>query len=207
MEDDNTGIDLPSLNQGENNESVMNKSSNSQPENTQIPQTVVPNPQPDSINTPTTFQVRSKKRLKRSGDDASFAAINKLQKICDTAKESLKEDEFDIFGRHVASQLRNIDIVRAIEVQTEINSLLSKARIQDIKDKQRQTTIRGPQQSVETDDCTTTSSYWSNTPHSVVIRDFQYSEANSPEYEERYVEQSSESATRDLLAEALDTIR
>ncbi|KAK9755043.1 hypothetical protein QE152_g764 [Popillia japonica] len=84
-----------------------------------------------STQTPRTYHVRPNlKRLKRSGDDTTSSAINKLQKICESATESLK-DEFETFGSYVANQLRNMNIIRAVENQAEISTLLSKARIQE----------------------------------------------------------------------------
>lgn len=76
-------------------------------------------------------------RRKRCSDYIPLNEIKKLQRICEIASESMKEDEFDIFGRHIASQLRNMNIFNAIDVQTQINNIVSIARIQDIKDKNK----------------------------------------------------------------------
>ncbi|KAK9687006.1 hypothetical protein QE152_g36776 [Popillia japonica] len=82
-----------------------------------------------STQTPRTYHPNLK-RLKRSGDDIMWSAINELQKICESATEFL-EDELEIFDRYVAKQLRNMNIIRAVENQVEIGILLSKARIQE----------------------------------------------------------------------------
>ncbi|KAK9737677.1 Alcohol dehydrogenase transcription factor Myb/SANT-like [Popillia japonica] len=122
-----------------------------------------------TTQTPRTYHVRPNlKQLKRSGDDTS-SAINKSQKICESATESLKDDEFEIFGRYVANQLRNMNIIRAVENQAEISTLLSKgtllskARIQDIEDKQNvngnQISQFQPFAEEESSD-----SYWASTP-------------------------------------------
>lgn len=39
-----------------------------------------------------------------------------------------KEDEFDIYGKYIASQLRKIELQRALEVQFQIQNLINKAR-------------------------------------------------------------------------------
>lgn len=46
--------------------------------------------------------------------------------------EYVKEDEFDIYGKYIASQLRKMDLQKAIRLQLEIQSILSEARIADI---------------------------------------------------------------------------
>lgn len=43
-----------------------------------------------------------------------------------------KEDEFDIYGKYIASQLRKMDLHKALRLQLEIQNLVSEARISDI---------------------------------------------------------------------------
>ncbi|XP_028167363.1 uncharacterized protein LOC114357782 [Ostrinia furnacalis] len=43
-----------------------------------------------------------------------------------------KEDEFDIYGKYIASQLRKMDLYKALRLQLEIQNLVSEARISDI---------------------------------------------------------------------------
>ncbi|CAB3252946.1 unnamed protein product [Arctia plantaginis] len=43
-----------------------------------------------------------------------------------------KDDEFDIYGKYIASQLRKMDLQRALRLQLEIQSLVSEARISDL---------------------------------------------------------------------------
>lgn len=42
------------------------------------------------------------------------------------------EDEFDIYGKFIASQLRQMDMHRALQLQLEIQSLVSEARMADL---------------------------------------------------------------------------
>lgn len=42
------------------------------------------------------------------------------------------EDEFDIFGRHVAAQLRQLGLVNALKAQSKIQSVLTELRIEEI---------------------------------------------------------------------------
>lgn len=46
--------------------------------------------------------------------------------------ESQKEDEFDIYGKYIASQLRGMDIQRALRVQLQIQRLVSDARMEQL---------------------------------------------------------------------------
>ncbi|KAM3959663.1 uncharacterized protein ACR2FA_006310 [Aphomia sociella] len=43
-----------------------------------------------------------------------------------------KEDEFDIYGKYIAAQLRKMDLQKALRLQLEIQNLVSEARIADI---------------------------------------------------------------------------
>ncbi|XP_045537345.1 uncharacterized protein LOC106713191 [Papilio machaon] len=56
--------------------------------------------------------------------------------ICDRLRDSdasfTREDEFDLYGRYIASQLRQMDIKKAVQLQLEIQSLMSEARITDL---------------------------------------------------------------------------
>lgn len=43
-----------------------------------------------------------------------------------------QEDEFDIYGKYIASQLRRMNLEKALRLQLEIASLVSEARIADL---------------------------------------------------------------------------
>ncbi|VEN58472.1 unnamed protein product [Callosobruchus maculatus] len=49
-----------------------------------------------------------------------------------TAREY--EDEFDVYGRHVAAQLKQLSISNAVRAQEKIQSILTTFRLQEIKD-------------------------------------------------------------------------
>lgn len=51
--------------------------------------------------------------------------------------ETPAEDEFEVYGKYVATQLKNMDILRAIDTQRQINEILTNARIEDIEEKRR----------------------------------------------------------------------
>ncbi|XP_050307859.1 uncharacterized protein LOC126744463 [Anthonomus grandis grandis] len=72
-----------------------------------------------------------KKIIQKS--DPATTAVEKLENICKTSADALQEDEFEIYERYIASQLRSMDLERAIDVQNQINNILSKSRIEDIK--------------------------------------------------------------------------
>lgn len=56
----------------------------------------------------------------------------KRKSIYRTVSNSKCEDEFDIYGKFIASQLRQMDMHRAIQLQLEIQSLVSEARMADL---------------------------------------------------------------------------
>ncbi|XP_061379166.1 uncharacterized protein LOC116771480 [Danaus plexippus] len=59
--------------------------------------------------------------------------LNQIQDYPKNANfEATKEDEFDIYGKYIASQLRKMDLHKALRLQLEIQSLVSEARLSDI---------------------------------------------------------------------------
>lgn len=50
----------------------------------------------------------------------------------DSTVSSVKEDEFDIYGKYIASQLRSMDLPRALRIQLEIHSIVSQARMSSL---------------------------------------------------------------------------
>lgn len=44
----------------------------------------------------------------------------------------LREDEFDIYGKYIASQLRSMDMKNALEAQIEIQTVISRAKMASI---------------------------------------------------------------------------
>ncbi|XP_034834428.1 uncharacterized protein [Maniola hyperantus] len=55
-----------------------------------------------------------------------------IQNLEDSPFERMQEDEFDIYGKYIASQLRKMNLQKALRLQLEIQSLVSEARISDI---------------------------------------------------------------------------
>ncbi|XP_050294604.1 uncharacterized protein LOC126734839 [Anthonomus grandis grandis] len=81
---------------------------------------------------PRVTQIPKRKKIIQKSDPAT-TAVEKLENICKTSADALQEDEFEIYGRYIASQLRSMDLERAIDVQNQINKISSKSRIKDIK--------------------------------------------------------------------------
>lgn len=52
-------------------------------------------------------------------------AVDKLESI----SQNIRQDEFDTFGQHVASHLRNLPLTNAIACQNFINNYLSGERL------------------------------------------------------------------------------
>ncbi|CAG9788538.1 unnamed protein product [Diatraea saccharalis] len=50
----------------------------------------------------------------------------------DSTPDVVKEDEFDIYGKFIASQLRKMDLQKALRLQLAIQNLVSEARISEI---------------------------------------------------------------------------
>lgn len=60
-----------------------------------------------------------------------------LKKISTNVNENnaIVEDEFDIYGKYIASQLRKMDLRKALRIQLAIQNLVSEARISDMTNK------------------------------------------------------------------------
>ncbi|KAF9421260.1 hypothetical protein HW555_002732 [Spodoptera exigua] len=75
-----------------------------------------------------------KKKIKHrrpSTDCSERTFVDTIDSNIDTAKE----DEFDIYGKYIASQLRKMDLQKALRVQLEIQSLVSEARLSGLNGK------------------------------------------------------------------------
>lgn len=70
------------------------------------------------------YTPKSNKRMKRKK--------LKRKSIYRTVSSSECEDEFDIYGKFIASQLRQMNMHRALQLQLEIQSLVSEARMADL---------------------------------------------------------------------------
>lgn len=75
--------------------------------------------------------VKSRKRkYKRS------SSINDTEQTFVSVDSTSGEDEFDIYGKYIASQLRRIGLERALRVQLQIQSIVSEARIDHLTENQ-----------------------------------------------------------------------
>ncbi|XP_050559058.1 GATOR complex protein NPRL2 isoform X2 [Spodoptera frugiperda] len=72
-----------------------------------------------------------KKRSKISQLSTIVSSMKDMQ--YDLSKSETVEDEFDIFGKHIAKQLRTLSTEQAILGQEEIQSVITKCRLHDLK--------------------------------------------------------------------------
>lgn len=70
-----------------------------------------------------------KKKIKHRRPSLDCSDRTFLGSIDSSIENSSKEDEFDIYGKYIASQLRKMDLQKALRVQLEIQSLVSEARL------------------------------------------------------------------------------
>ncbi|KAJ0174846.1 hypothetical protein K1T71_009954 [Dendrolimus kikuchii] len=85
-------------------------------------------------NTPMKGQNRklSKKRKIKLRSPSTESSFNTVRGSHDSRMDST-EDEFDIYGKYIASQLRQMNLQKALRVQVAIQNLVSEARISDIE--------------------------------------------------------------------------
>lgn len=93
---------------------------------------VTPSP---TIETPRRTQTMSKKRKQDQRLTAVTNAIDTLKELKSATVQN--EDEFDFFGRNIASQLRQLPLVNSLRLQTKIQGLIAEERISVVQ----QTTV------------------------------------------------------------------
>ncbi|GLH12392.1 ZZ-type zinc finger-containing protein 3 [Gryllus bimaculatus] len=81
----------------------------------------------------TTNVRRPPKKKWQQLEDSDSGTNVKLENIPKPPPEPLPEDEFDLFGRHVAGQLRQMNIVRSLRIQTKIQYLIYKERMEELQ--------------------------------------------------------------------------
>ncbi|XP_075980325.1 uncharacterized protein LOC142979348 [Anticarsia gemmatalis] len=75
-------------------------------------------------SSPVYYKKLKKKKLKHRASARNYSI--------DSISDCAKEDEFDIYGKYIATQLRKMDLHKALKLQLEIQNLVSEARISDI---------------------------------------------------------------------------
>ncbi|XP_062550706.1 uncharacterized protein LOC134215559 isoform X2 [Armigeres subalbatus] len=65
---------------------------------------------------------------KKRRQNPTIEAVNKLEKIYESSRTDLTEDEYDIFGKYIAANLRKLSVLRALDAQEKINAILLNAR-------------------------------------------------------------------------------
>ncbi|XP_053611223.1 uncharacterized protein LOC128675682 [Plodia interpunctella] len=78
----------------------------------------------ESSNRKSKFRRNKKKKNKPRNSIDSTDSISE--------QNDIQEDEFDVYGKYIATQLRQMSIQRALRVQLEIQNLVSEARISEI---------------------------------------------------------------------------
>lgn len=90
---------------------------------------------PDEI-TETEVEIKSKLierqavKRKHHGDDKTTLKLNNIK---DASTNSLREDEFDMFGKLIATQLKSLPLMLALEAEENIQSLMTKIRRKHLK--------------------------------------------------------------------------
>ncbi|KAJ9581846.1 hypothetical protein L9F63_003814 [Diploptera punctata] len=80
----------------------------------------------------------SEQRLLDNSEQRICSAIEELREISASARSMEREDEFDIFGRSVAAQLRQLPLTDALSIQLKLQTILTEARIRASQNQSRQ---------------------------------------------------------------------
>lgn len=72
-----------------------------------------------------TYKKCKKKKIKHRSPVQDYSTDSNPELIA-------KEDEFDIYGKYIAAQLRKMDLHKALRIQLEIQNLVSEARIAEL---------------------------------------------------------------------------
>lgn len=74
-------------------------------------------------------QSLTRKYCKKTKVNNTFDVVEALKLAC---SQQLNENEFMIFGQHVASQLRELPLNEALQLQNDIQRLLTEARLRSL---------------------------------------------------------------------------
>lgn len=74
-------------------------------------------------------QSLTRKYCKKTKMNNTFDVVEALKLAC---SQQLNENEFMIFGQHVASQLRELPLDEALQLQNDIQRLLTEARLRSL---------------------------------------------------------------------------
>lgn len=85
----------------------------------------------NSKKTPNPSKVVPPKSKKAKIESCLDSAVHALTQVC---QNSLDNSEFKIFGQHVAAQLEKLPVVQALQLQEQILSLLTRARLEQLRD-------------------------------------------------------------------------
>lgn len=101
-----------------------------------------PNPDPLISQTDEEYELEQSQDTSIKRERQSPKPYKKIKKkkykhrqssLPDSVSDSVaREDEFDIYGKFIASQLRQMELQKALRLQLEIQSLVSEARISDL---------------------------------------------------------------------------
>ncbi|GBP63007.1 hypothetical protein EVAR_43755_1 [Eumeta japonica] len=81
-------------------------------------------------------------KLKKTRLRKFNSLIDELKTFVDETKGRKENDEFDIFGKHVAVQLRSLPLEEALIVQKKIQSVITHSRINSLKGQPRNSNDR-----------------------------------------------------------------
>ncbi|CAH2247892.1 jg12249 [Pararge aegeria aegeria] len=91
-------------------------------------------PEPKSKHDQSNSYNRSRSFENSASTDISVSDLNVTESNMNSAG-IMRDDEFDIYGKYVASQLRSMDLQRALTLQLEIQNLVSGARLAELSDR------------------------------------------------------------------------
>lgn len=96
---------------------------------------VKPEPEEPSLKddfTPRESKHKIKRKKFRQKTNLIFPERTGRSSLDSNSETKTKEDEFDIYGKFIASQLRKMELESALRMQLKIHSLMSEARITDM---------------------------------------------------------------------------
>lgn len=77
---------------------------------------------------------RIKKKKSKTRNSTDYFTDSNSESAVKNQNSKAKEDEFDIYGKYIASQLRRMELRKALRLQLEFQTLVSEARISEISD-------------------------------------------------------------------------
>ncbi|GBP05064.1 hypothetical protein EVAR_3404_1 [Eumeta japonica] len=108
--------------------SLQRPENSTTPKNVMSPPSTIPEDRPQSRSSSQSSVTSTRRKRRAPQEDPMNDALNRLENISSAINTQTEYDEFHYFGLNLAAQLRSLPLYDALDVQTQIQNILTTAR-------------------------------------------------------------------------------